>query len=24
VAYAFNDNKEVVRAGFGLFTGPWD
>jgi len=24
VAYAFHDNKEVVRAGFGLFTGPWD
>ena len=23
LAYAFNDNKEVVRAGFGLFTGPW-
>jgi hypothetical protein len=24
LAYGFNDNKEVVRAGFGLFTGPWD
>jgi hypothetical protein len=24
LAYAFNDNKEVVRAGFGLFAGPWD
>jgi outer membrane receptor protein involved in Fe transport len=24
LAYAFNENKEVVRAGFGLFTGPWD
>jgi Carboxypeptidase regulatory-like domain/TonB dependent receptor len=24
VAYAFNGGRDVVRAGFGLFTGPWD
>jgi outer membrane receptor protein involved in Fe transport len=24
VAYAFDGGKRVVRAGFGLFTGPWD
>ena len=24
LAYAMNGNKEVIRAGFGLFTGPWD
>lgn len=24
VAYALDQNKEVIRAGFGLFTGPWD
>lgn len=23
-AYAFDGGKRVVRAGFGLFTGPWD
>jgi hypothetical protein len=24
VAYSLNGGKEVIRAGFGLFTGPWD
>lgn len=24
LAYAVNGGREVVRAGFGLFTGPWD
>ena len=24
LAYALNGDKQVVRAGFGLFTGPWD
>ena len=24
LAYALNGGKQVVRAGFGLFTGPWD
>jgi hypothetical protein len=24
VAYSLNGGKQVVRAGFGLFTGPWD
>ncbi len=24
MAYALNGGKQVVRAGFGLFTGPWD
>jgi hypothetical protein len=24
IAYAINGNKQVIRAGFGLFTGPWD
>ena len=24
LAYAVHGNKEVVRAGFGIFTGPWD
>jgi len=24
LAYSLNGGKEVVRAGFGLFTGPWD
>ena len=24
VAYALNGGKQVIRAGFGYFTGPWD
>lgn len=24
LAYALNGGRQVVRAGFGLFTGPWD
>jgi hypothetical protein len=24
LAYSLNGGKEVVRAGFGVFTGPWD
>jgi len=24
LAYAVNGGKQVIRAGFGLFTGPWD
>jgi hypothetical protein len=24
LAYALNGGKQVIRAGFGLFTGPWD